>query len=278
MSDVMSAPRGELRLPVKQTIRLAYSSFALHGDDLVRASWLWMLLVGVTVAVAYNTSWQTAAIFLQLFAAASIAVAWHRTLILGERQVFLGSDATDRRLWRYILSAFLLFLLTFVPLLAMGGLGRWLILLARSAGAGPLESVLMLPLRLAVLAATIMMTCRLTLVLPARAIGKQEPSFRESWAQTRGNTWRLFWGALTTSIPYFVIVQLFAPSLPGSPNAPDTVTTSADTGDIAKAVAYSLLYMLTLQTNVAFLSHAYQYFFSSRSLPQTADVSDHAPA
>jgi len=249
------------KLPLGQTISQAYSSYIKDFPDLLlRASWLWLLVVGVTTAATYATSWRSPVQFLQLLATAQIAVAWHRRLIIGESPGFAGSNATGLNLWRYIVAATLLFLITFVPLILVGGFGRSLVVQARNMGLGSLESIWLLLLRLAAIAVTVILTCRVSLVLPARAIGQREPTLREAWACTRYNTWPLFCGGLATSLPLLLVTQLFAPGIPVSSGV-KIDTASMTTSDIANAVANAVLYMLAVQVSVGFLSYAYRHFY-----------------
>src|SRR3977135_3696586 len=105
-------------LPFWDTVSLSYSTYFNHFIDALRASWLWLIAVAALTAV---TSWQQwswmatamttlepcwapqrpkptemavllnlASIFL-LLAGVSIAVAWHRLMILDERPGFRGS-------------------------------------------------------------------------------------------------------------------------------------------------------------------------------------------
>src|ERR1700675_1808838 len=51
-------------------------------------------------------------------------------------------------------------------------------------------------------------TLRLSLLLPARAVGDLDLTFKETWKRTSGNTWRIFWGIPACTIPPILALQL----------------------------------------------------------------------
>src|ERR1700686_5341500 len=134
------------KLPFWNTVSLSYSTYFNHFIDALRASWLWLIAGAALVAVAswQQWSWMATAmtnlkpgvapqmpkptemavllnlanIFL-LLAGVSIAVAWHRLMILDERPGFSGSNVATKNLWRYIVVGLALCLIMFLPVAAV---------------------------------------------------------------------------------------------------------------------------------------------------------------
>jgi hypothetical protein len=199
------------RLPVWRTVGACYAIVARNLSQLVRISWLWLLIMLPAYAAVHWLIWSEAGQpesgiiaqaltmlpnVIELPALASIAVAWHR-LVLREEGV---NDAfylrLDRAVWWYALVLFVFLALAvgpFVsgaaPVLALpeNPDGLWVVLMYVAAG----------------LAIALLVLPRVWLVLPAIALG--EPlSLAGAWRATRGNTWRLAWAGLLCSLPPLV--------------------------------------------------------------------------
>ncbi|SDR98989.1 hypothetical protein [Bradyrhizobium canariense] len=222
------------KLPFWDTVSLSYSSYFNHFIDALRASWLWLIVVAGLMGFAswHQWSWMATAIaglkpgllppkpfemavllnlanFLMLLAGVSIAVAWHRLMILDERPGLSGSNVATKNLWRYVVMAIALFLTLFLPVVAIM-LPAFYFLFPALAGRTSLAPGF-LPLILMILVAYVVgtaVTLRLTLLLPARAIGDTDLTFKQTWNRTRGNIWRLFWGIAVTTIPPLLIAQI----------------------------------------------------------------------
>jgi hypothetical protein len=183
------------KLPFWDTVGLSYSTYFHHFIDAVRASWLWLIVVAAFTGVAawQQWSWMTAmmanlkpglppppppaemavpmnlANALLLLAGVSIAVAWHRLMILNEQPGFSGSNLVTKNLWRYIAMALGLFVILFLPLIAI--LLPTFYFLPPVAGRPPPALFALIPLAFVVYGAGMAVSLRLTLLLPARAIG-----------------------------------------------------------------------------------------------------------
>jgi hypothetical protein len=118
------------KLPLWETIRLSYSTYFHNFTDVLRISWLWL---AVATPLMGTMTWQfssmaglmadmkrgpspqipthivsrlvetiplgLAAGLVLMLAGLSIAVAWHRRIILGERPGFSGSNVATKNLW-----------------------------------------------------------------------------------------------------------------------------------------------------------------------------------
>jgi hypothetical protein len=271
------------KLPFWHTVGLSYSTYFNHFIDAVRACWLWLIVVAVLTGFAswQQWTWMAAALadlnpglpppqipksgdmavllnaanILMLVAGVSIAVAWHRLMILNERPGLSGSNIATKNLWRYIVVAIALFLTLFLPMAAIM-LPTFFPLLP--PGLPPI----ILLIFVAYLIGTAV-TLRLTLLLPARAIGNTELTFRQTWNRTRGNIWRLFWGIAVTTIPPLLIAQVGFLTLIGVPDPANFASDDFMARMTAASIVTMIYYLLILPIGIGFLSHAYRHFFQA---------------
>jgi hypothetical protein len=288
------------KLPLWRTIYRAYSIYLDNFLDVLRASWLCIAVAVPLLMIAQwiQLSWVLRAaagvrrgfplqtpIFppstpfpppptpvgmmvlvytaglLALLAGASIAVAWHRHIILGERPGLSGSNIVTISFWRYAAVGIAIFLVAFLPLLIFLLFAFFLAPFATSdVPYHPpkfpfLEFALFLLLYLVAMAIML----RLVLLLPARAAGNWSPTFRDSWNRTRGNTWRLFWGFVACIVPPGLLIQIFSLelfALNGFPTPADDVIRFVGIGAVLWA-----FYLLVTPIAVGFLSLSYLHFF-----------------
>lgn len=220
------------KLPFWGTVGLSYSTYFRNFMEALRASWLWLILVAALTSAVSWSQWSRMAdmttnmkagfrpqlaspieltilvgidnVFL-LLAGVSIAIAWHRLMILGEHPGLSGGNITSRTLWHYIATAIALALMTFLPIAAILFPG---VLLTFAAIQAKSAFFLVVPIVLAAYAAGFFVAMRLTLLLPARAVGNTSLTFKQAWNRTRGNVWRLLGGILATAIPPILIIQI----------------------------------------------------------------------
>jgi hypothetical protein len=140
------------------------------------------------------------------FAGASIAVAWHRRLILGEPPGFSGSNVATKGLWRYVGIGFAIALIAFLPLLVVV-LPIFILSSSVITGAA-LKFAMFVAASFLIYLTAFAVFLRLSLLLPARAVGDLDLTFNETWKRTRGNTWRMFWGIVACTVPPMLAVQL----------------------------------------------------------------------
>jgi hypothetical protein len=275
------------KLPLWNTIGLSYSTYFKYFDDVLQISWLWILVLAPLNALTgwYQMSWaadfvktlpatkdavkamhlplQFAAIGYLLHAVlfvagVSIAVAWHRRLLLNDLPKMSGSNVMTRQVWQYIGIGLLICLIVALPALVITAPFAFLVMPQLGEGSGGfLTSMGTLALYLF----GFVVVFRLCMLLPARAVGDQTLTLKQSWRRTKGNTWRMFWGVFVCTVPPLFSVELLLLWMIGLPT-PDTIARGENAGEItilnAVFIAY---YLLTLPIFVGFLSHAYQHFF-----------------
>lgn len=194
-----------------------------------------------------------------VFAGASIAVAWHRFILLGEVVPIGGANLFTRYFWRYILAGFKILALASIPSLtvalpiAMHHAKFWGIPVGVWFGI----SVICQLVGIAVL-------FRLSPLLPASATTETAIKLNAVWLRTRGNAWRLFAGLALSSVPPILIFQLASYVIFGLPS-PRTFF-SADAARIwaASSAIFSSYGLLTLPIPIGFLALAYRHIWSDR--------------
>lgn len=265
-----AAPR-PVKLPLGTTIRLAYATFFDGINEVLRISWVWLVACallsamsnwlkishaveilrrGIVVVGTPLESWVVDFAFLAAFllAGVSIAVAWHRVLILHETPPPSGSNIASGRVWRYLGMALLITLLASIPGLAV------IVLVFLTSWGGLVIGVFV------ILVLAMLIGGRLSMLLPSHAVDDHPLTLTEAWQLTRGNSWRLFWGYLACTVPPVVLAQLIFLFVIGLPNA----TKASDPAFVIEMAAigtvYTLYYILIMPLAVGFLSHAYRHF------------------
>ena len=270
------------KLPLWELISRSYGSVLSEFGDVMRMSWAW-LLVGVPLAGYLN--WLNVSFVLEairssirepsipphiyalsmlgslivMMAALSIAVAWHRKILLDERPALAGLNIAQSAFWRYLgvglkiaLVAFAPMFLIVVPLLIGATLG-----LPSTVKFGVLAAIFFL----AYLASSAALL-RLMLLMPARAIGDTGLSITEAWERTRGNCWRLFWGLLACTLPPLLPALLLQFTFIGVPSPGKTdIIEFMHRASIAQPF-FLAYYLLTMPVCISFMSYAYQHFLS----------------
>ncbi|MGO4717433.1 hypothetical protein [Bradyrhizobium sp. 2TAF24] len=263
------APR-PAKLPLGATIRLAYATFFDHFADVLRISWVWLVACALLSAMAnwlkmnqtvdtlrYRMvpktpieSWVVDSIFLIAFllAGVSIAVAWHRLLILHEAPPPSGSNIATGRVWRYIGTTLLIMLVVLIPaLVAIAPVfllfWNWLALVV-----------------IGVYLAALLVGGRLSVMLPAQAVDDRTMTLSAAWDTTRGNSWRLFWGFIACTVPPAVLAQIAIMLFIGISGQQSLLDGSFAVKATVLSVVFTLYYLLSVPIAVGFLSHAYRHF------------------
>jgi hypothetical protein len=281
------------KLPVWRTVRLCYATVLQNLGQLARISWLWLLImVPVYTAVHWlpSADWEALGIrtiplwarqmvvslppIVELPFLASIAVAWHRLVLRQERVLAPTYLRLDTPVWLYALCS-----LGFLTLMVGPVLGALTFVEQPSSGPPHLDReihslVTVLGLLALTLAVAIFLLPRLSLVLPALALGERL-SLWDAWRATRGNTLRLALATALCMLPALFLIMslpllavlLSALSSESTPmqelitslNAIDQIV-----GSITYAVFNSLAYAILTIFAVTLLSLAYQALIAQR--------------
>jgi hypothetical protein len=284
------------KLPLWATIGQAYGAVASNFGRLLLASWPWLLaLAGLTyLSTHLGAAYQMEAIaavktqrpmpdqpielvavnsanaILYIVASLSMAVGMHRFLLLGE-PMRLGDNIVTGPTLRYLAVGLLMGLVMFLPMLAAIG-SVWALSPPPSIGVAgtPVPAAPPGALALLVVPAVFwaaMLGTRLTMALPARAVGHNGINFRAIWKQTSGNTWRIGFGFLLCVLPIALVTQALVTGtlmarMP-DPKDSEAVVAWISSMAIPNGMMVAIL-TLSNMVGIAFLSLAYRHFFGSR--------------
>jgi hypothetical protein len=269
------------KLPVWQTVGEAYRAFFANIGSLIRVCWPWLLVIGgLTIwSFSLGTAWQTAAMaamkakqplppqpvelvvishfcnLIYFSGTAILAVGWHRFLLLGEPPRLSGNLFTAP-VWRYVGVGMLMTLTAMLPLfIVMVPAALFTSGMVSTTRSNESTAAIMLFMIPAGCAATALLT-RLSLALPARALGHNGVTFRSVWRTTTGNTWRLILGFCLSTVPLLLIpwVVLLLLSDP----------TAMFRGMAIPVGLIVAVQLLTSMIGIAFVSFAYRHFFAPR--------------
>ena len=271
------------KLPLWRTIGLSYSTCIDYFPDMLRISWLWLVIVVPVMVMANMTRGGPpmtpvqiarplatmvsghAAGLVMILAGVSIAVAWHRRILLGEHPGLSGSNLVTGSLWRFVGIGLVIALFVLIPVLAVFLL-KSLVFPTFSATGAPAQPnaglvVVFLASALIYLAGCAVML-RLSPLLPARAVGDLGLTFKETWRGTCGHTWRLFWGLVVCTLPPLVLAEIVVMSVARFPDA-STIANGAFVGLMTTAsTILALFYLLVLPIAIGFLSLAYRHLLA----------------
>src|SRR5258708_3959704 len=218
-------PRSQL--PLWKTAGEAYAMWWRNFPDLVRVCWIWMLLTAPLWAI-WVIWWQEPYLagrlqeiragqpfdpkalvpnvapvvgLIVLPAFASIAVAWHRLLLQGEHPAAGAYLRLDYMVAAYAGVAFLGNMVMLAPYyfsvtIQFAGEATQSGAAAFVASVEPFASF-----------AILFILARLSLVLPAMALGRRDVTFGAAWKISEGNTWRMFWAYVLCFLPVLVVVN-----------------------------------------------------------------------
>ena len=268
------------KLPFWGTLAKAIALPFEHAAGVARLTWLWALIIGgltgllhrllddtqIAAMQAGNTlgpaGLNLVSLLLGLVIGASVAVGWHRLLLRGEQP---GSGAylrLDSTVWSYVALAGLMLLIS-MPFLATA----WVFatkapeLAAQAERANPEIDpwlALLLPFMMIGMWVALFVTTRLSLVLPARAVGVDDLTLSDSWRLTGGSFWRLFGGTLICYLPALLISSLLV-SLLGADKSIGSF--------LAGQALSSMAGIVTSVFPLAFLSLAYRHFTGDGPAP-----------
>lgn len=278
------------KLPFWDVVSLSYSTYFRHFIDVLRASWLWLVVVAVFTGFASWHQWSWMAVAMAnlkpgwppqmskpgemallnlaniptLLAGVSIAVAWHRLMILNEPPGLSGSNVATRNLWRYIGVAIAIFLIDFLPAAVVMFPAFYFVFPSKAGGNPPPSGFFaVIPLILVLYAVGTAVAFRLSLLLPARAVGDLSLTFKQTWRRTRGNTWRLFWGIVVTTMPPLLLAQIGFLTMIGAPSPANFASEDFVAQMTAASAVFTVYYLLIVPIGIGFLSHAYRHFFQA---------------
>ncbi len=284
------------KLPLWNAICRSYSMWLHNFPDVLRVSWLWLIVIGLVGW--WQVSWlggivanarqgvppqlpslkSRASLYvgglIWLLASTSITVGWYRRIILKERPRLSGSNLFTGSLWRYVGVGLLISVVVFIPLfLAILLLSFFLSFvmalfsLAPALKAHPIPvGLVTVSLMITLCVTAIAVVLRLSLLLPARAVGDRERTLEETWRRTRGNIWRLFWGHLACALLPIIIVQFAIAIILGVSGTQLFGGSVLSTRSGITNVINLICYLLTIPISTNFMALAYLHFFGRNQI------------
>lgn len=183
---------------------------------------------------------------------AAIAVAWHRFMVQGQRADRPASLYLEADVRRYAVVALVFMAWTVATLF-----GAYHLLHFQQTWIKPPSMLSSLSpfVILAFLFLSLLAACRLSLWLPAVALGRREATAAWAWNAARGNTWRMFAGCMLCWIPTIALNGLI--SAAGKPDDPDLWAVREAVRDVLTGVVFTL-------PTLSFLSLAYMRLVQGR--------------
>jgi hypothetical protein len=243
------------RLPLSHLIETAYGRLFNNLGVFMRIALVWTAVtvaLFVAIGILAPQAWDgPGGGFITAVVGAGTAIGWHRFVLREERRAFSGLNT----LARYVLLATVAVLPgAAIVLIGTPAVAILLRGLGDRAGATAITAVIIL---LVVVGTAV--TLRLSLILPAVAIGDRSMTFRRSWAATRGHAIPIFVGCITVQIPPWLGIGPLGWSLQhldGGPRA-----TGPGTGALVFGIVAFLLLLLLFALSTAlfagFLSELY---------------------
>jgi hypothetical protein len=247
------------KLPFWRTVGQSFWVVGANFDQFLRISWFWTLILVPLFFGRYWLLWKKPAAagilpsLIELPILASVAVAWHRLLLKEKRQSAGWYAKLDGATLRYAAVSFGLSLFWNAPFWLLVPIFR-----ASASGDPSVASVLALFAMAGSALVLGLVTSRISLVLPALAIG-QPLSLAQSWQITRGNSWTLMLTSCCCLIPATVVTFATLEVLPELLRPTRLASSMRDT-------IISLYSAITLVVLVSQMSIAYAHFVEQREI------------
>jgi hypothetical protein len=187
-----SSPNSQRDLPVFKAFAHIISGVTAHWRSALKPALPWLVIIALLDAWTLRSQLSasppqadlslnlinlvTAAI--SLIAGSSIAVSWHQFILRDVPLASVQMFRLDQAVWRYLGRIFIIIAICFIPLLAL-------------MIAIEFTPLLLLPVLLALLIQLAVFGYRMSLTLPASAVGNTPFGLRESLELTRGNNLRI---------------------------------------------------------------------------------------
>jgi hypothetical protein len=194
-------------LPVFETARRAILTVFAHPGVVIRLVWGWAVVLAALYAMIWVPNGPGARMLYILalvagvvVALSSVAVGWHRFLLLGERPGWLYL-AAGPNVFRYVIAAAFLLLITAIAQLI---LDNFISSLFRGESAGSMRYLFSIALGLAI---PCLLLPRISLVLPAHALGVRMTQ-AEARQISRGHTLRFGLATALVLLPLYVVDEI----------------------------------------------------------------------
>lgn len=243
-----------ISLPFWETIKRSFLYPIVNIGVVMKIIGIWFLLLIYEVANGYPTICklteegcngisQNIAMLLLSFASISIAVAFSRNVIL-KTQYDKITFSFGKKEWKYLGYNILIILIVAVPSLLLVILASYL---ASVIHVNIINYVFIIPLLVTIVCS------RFYLVLPATAVGNKSMDMKSSFALTKGNANKIFWGQILLMIPIAIVLLVISAIF---------AAIGSDSFIIKFIFVAMVMFLSFFDTCVkaSFYSHIYQYF------------------
>ena len=189
------------QLPVLATLNHAFQSVWLNRMVALRMSWIWYIILALMLAFSTRLSSASEApnpeapsakfflidavtLLLVLFVNSSLAVHWHRYILLDEVPGMFDTFRLDGKVWRYFGNSLIIMLALIVPSIAIAV--PFVLIAAVFA-----PQLAALGSAIGVIIVVSIGFLRLGLKLPAVALGIVDFRFTDAWRASAGNSTRI---------------------------------------------------------------------------------------
>jgi hypothetical protein len=256
------------QLPAGACISHAIQSVRNNIGYAFRISWPWYAVVfAINLAVGFlseslvgdpmtnpggSFALQAIVLLVNLVSFASIAVNWHRYILLD--QVPAGGEILrlDGLTWRYLGNLVLIWLMFFIGILIC------MFVLQLFAGLSTLTAIMAFFVGLAVLLFGLMSFYRLSVKLPSVAIGRRDFSLSDAWTATQGN-----WQPLLLIVLFMLLLGLALLLVIGAVSYV-LISVNAILGVVIGVVILTVLTWLLSIFGVTMLTSFYGFFVEGR--------------
>jgi hypothetical protein len=247
-----SVPRSPLPahddpLPVWATVGAAYRSVFSDGSRVVLRSAAWFGLLVLANLLAFFLAQGAGpgisdliGLVVSIAAYVSLAVGWHRSVIVGETPRSAGEALRfGPREWRFLGISILAVLIVVGPLV---------IVMTLATAAGKADGIGFLLASSAAVGWALFVTARLSLAFPLIAVDGAPTPLRTSWHMTARSWLRILATIIAAGAPFIIVVELLG--LLAS-------NVSGPAGLIVLLVLLSVLLLLQVGVMASVASHAY---------------------
>ena len=204
----MSLPIAPTRtLPILKAFVHIFSGMSAHWREALKIALPWLMLTTVlniwsfkthppstNTLADFNLNWTDWVIVaLSLVASSSVAVSWHRFILIDAPLKDVSIFRADRLVWLYLVRTLAIFLLCLVPLVALLVIGNFV-------------PPILQPLIFALFLQLMVFGYRMSISLPAQAIGETKIGIKEALELTRHNNLRIF-GLI--ALTYLALILVF---------------------------------------------------------------------
>lgn len=134
-----------------------------------------------------------------LIAFASIAVSWHRYILLDEIPRGMQRLRLDGTVWRYVGNILLI-----VLVIGLCSIPAGIAFAVAAALIGEAALYIIVPFIVVIMLAAVTASYRLSVKLPAVALGRRDYGISQAWTDTQGNFWRF----LGLAFLYFLVAAV----------------------------------------------------------------------